>query len=671
MASQYYTPLSNGLQSFVDASPEYEFADVGIGSFREQASRLAEFGRNGDIYVVHAAEGETVIPTEVLDANPKVRELLFEQMRGMGLDPQEYVVGNELNSRNPVTGMPEFFFSSVFRSVKKAAKNVWKFAKKVAPVVLPIAAAMFGVPFLGPMFGAGTFGASFLGSGIGSLIGGASVKDSIKSGLMAGATTAAFQGLSGAFSDTGTLAGGIKGSLTGKTPVFNTFGEQIGTQVAASPYAESKYAFNVGGYRPEVISAGQEASTAQWDKFSTGNIFGAAKTGTPFDSASGTMDAPGFLDAPGFGANASLEPRLPKVAASYSDKPFPKLTAAPADNRLRMAKAAPLRLRPTDVNYMGPPRPLEESYYGFESSYGTPAYMETPGGEFAMMPFGMDIEGVPGGPSPDLGGWDPSSSKPWAGQWDTPSVKVSLDGGGGDFPIGHEANDQLVDLTLPERTYPEKGWDWLTAGGDRPEVWAQRGEDAFTKSMSDAAAQGVSPKDAYRAALAAKAAAMDPGYLKTYGPTVLGGIAAWYALSDEEKEQRLASLDEERNKRNRLLQENQADYVVSDLDTGQFSSSAPSDLILPSAYPFRPAPRRRQVMFGNQGGLAQYPRREMLVEGPGTERSDDIPAMLSDGEFVLNARSVRGADPTGQGNRHRGAQNLYSMMRDFEMRAST
>jgi len=74
-------------------------------------------------------------------------------------------------------------------------------------------------------------------------------------------------------------------------------------------------------------------------------------------------------------------------------------------------------------------------------------------------------------------------------------------------------------------------------------------------------------------------------------------------------------------------------------------------------------------MLAADGGLAQYPRREMLVEGPGTERSDDIPAMLSDGEFVLNAKSVRGADPTGQGNRYRGAQNLYKMMRNFEMRA--
>ena len=28
--------------------------------------------------------------------------------------------------------------------------------------------------------------------------------------------------------------------------------------------------------------------------------------------------------------------------------------------------------------------------------------------------------------------------------------------------------------------------------------------------------------------------------------------------------------------------------------------------------------------------------------GPGTEKSDDIPAMLSDGEFVMTARAVRG-----------------------------
>ena len=62
-------------------------------------------------------------------------------------------------------------------------------------------------------------------------------------------------------------------------------------------------------------------------------------------------------------------------------------------------------------------------------------------------------------------------------------------------------------------------------------------------------------------------------------------------------------------------------------------------------------------------------RARALVQGPGTEKSDSIPARLSNGEFVLTARAVRGADPTGNGDRYRGAQNLYKLMRNFEMRA--
>ena len=73
-------------------------------------------------------------------------------------------------------------------------------------------------------------------------------------------------------------------------------------------------------------------------------------------------------------------------------------------------------------------------------------------------------------------------------------------------------------------------------------------------------------------------------------------------------------------------------------------------------------------LFGAHGGLAEYPPRDLLVEGRGTERSDEIPAMLSDGEFVMNSKSVRGADPSGRGNRYAGANNLYNMMRNFEMR---
>ena len=53
-------------------------------------------------------------------------------------------------------------------------------------------------------------------------------------------------------------------------------------------------------------------------------------------------------------------------------------------------------------------------------------------------------------------------------------------------------------------------------------------------------------------------------------------------------------------------------------------------------------------------------------EGPGTGTSDDIPAMLSDGEFVMTAKAVRGA---GGGDRREGAKRMYQMMDNLEARA--
>ena len=79
----------------------------GLPTLEKASQMLSDFGRNGDTYVVHAKEGETVIPMEVLDNNPRLKDMLFEQMRELDLDPYRYIVGNELNSINsgcPVAG---------------------------------------------------------------------------------------------------------------------------------------------------------------------------------------------------------------------------------------------------------------------------------------------------------------------------------------------------------------------------------------------------------------------------------------------------------------------------------------------------------------------------------------------------------------------------------------
>ena len=72
--------------------------------------------------------------------------------------------------------------------------------------------------------------------------------------------------------------------------------------------------------------------------------------------------------------------------------------------------------------------------------------------------------------------------------------------------------------------------------------------------------------------------------------------------------------------------------------------------------------------FMNMGGIAAlaqggYPRRTGQISGPGTEKSDSIPAMLSDGEFVMTAKAVRGA---GKGNRRAGAKQMYKLMHQLE-----
>ena len=89
-----------GIAAYADQSlvPQGAIADI-----RSAANMLEQFGREGDIYIVHAAEGETLVPMEVLEKSPRLKKMLFAQMQEMGLAPERYVIGNKLNSINPVT----------------------------------------------------------------------------------------------------------------------------------------------------------------------------------------------------------------------------------------------------------------------------------------------------------------------------------------------------------------------------------------------------------------------------------------------------------------------------------------------------------------------------------------------------------------------------------------
>ena len=68
---------------------------------------------------------------------------------------------------------------------------------------------------------------------------------------------------------------------------------------------------------------------------------------------------------------------------------------------------------------------------------------------------------------------------------------------------------------------------------------------------------------------------------------------------------------------------------------------------------------------GGSMDASQFPRKNGPINGPGTGTSDNIPAMLSDGEFVFTAKAVRSM---GDGSRRKGAQRMYALMRKLEGR---
>ena len=177
------------------STPKY----VGEPSVESLASGLATLGRYGDEYMVHAAEGETVIPKEILDSNPQLKRDLFRQMMMMGIqDPNRYVVGSSLNSINPVTGQPEFFFKKIFKAVKKVFK-------KALPVIAPI---------VGNIIAPGIGG--IIASGLVTKLQGGSWGDALKSAGMAMAGQGLMGGISGAMSKApgATFFGGLQQGLT-------------------------------------------------------------------------------------------------------------------------------------------------------------------------------------------------------------------------------------------------------------------------------------------------------------------------------------------------------------------------------------------------------------------------------------------------------------------------
>jgi len=262
---------------------------------------LARLGRDEDKYMAHVAPNEMVVPPVI---SPETRALIEAEMKAVGLDPNEYTVGEGM-SINPITGMPEFGW------LKKTFKSVKKVVKKAAPVIG--VASMF-IPGLGPAIsgalgkvggavvsglgkvpgigGALSKGASFIGKGIGSLTGvgkgfapgagggtGGNIFSKIKSGI--GSYFNPAEGATGIFG--GKIGPSIRGGIGGLFSNLTGGGQQ------EVMYEDDQGNFYTASQVEEMLAAGTQPDILN-EVQSGGGFLGGLFGGTPGQSRLGLIE---------------------------------------------------------------------------------------------------------------------------------------------------------------------------------------------------------------------------------------------------------------------------------------------------------------------------------------------------------------------------------------------
>jgi hypothetical protein len=135
-----------------------------------------------------------------------------------------------------------------------------------------------------------------------------------------------------------------------------------------------------------------------------------------------------------------------------------------------------------------------------------------------------------------------------------------------------------------------------------------------------------------------------------------GALLAANAMGEKKAAPSLIGSNKELTK-----EEREAKYPWTVVDSSKFTNNYVAPTTAPE-YEYQKGVYESPKFLAARGGIADA-RRGGHLEGPGTGTSDSIPAKLSDGEFVMTAKAVRGA---GGGDRIKGAKKMYELMHRFE-----
>ena len=527
---------------------------------------------------------------------------------------------------NPVTGLPEFWnplkdikdaFKSAGNAIARGFRSVGRAVKKFAQstvgrIVLPIALGFFLGPTAMNLFSvqagtlAGTALSAFTGSAAAAALRGENLRDILKSGA------------------TGAVVAGVAGEI---------FGHPGATQSPA-----------------RISEAGQNVAAGAAPSIAGETVAGATSTGAELalPGPSTVMGSAGIDDLPEIGAqtfpvrlsNVPPGTSVDGVRAVSGAQPagFDYVSGAPVDAggvapAVRSIQQAPL----SNVTQVSG---AERVALGLRD----PASFAPPGVPESSLSNLNDVSGAervalgPRNPATDSGYVSPTermgAASPQSGSSFLPESMAKIEEGASSL---FDKAKGLYDEYMPE-----------ALGGSRgavpPEVY-QKAREAYAQEM---AVSG----DRYLAKMA-----MDdvirrgtPSMLSTYAPVAALGAGLMYAGGAFK--QQPAAVPQ-------MPDMMDPKYARPLQFGGLYGSRGYSNI------PRMPVTAADGGIMALEMGGTTYPRKQGHIKGPGTGTSDSIPALLSDGEFVFTAKSVRNL---GNGSRRKGAKRLYAMMKMLEER---
>jgi hypothetical protein len=639
--------------------PPQQFARGGIA---EAARMLASKGRRGDTMLAH------ITPEEAR---------LLKSRGGAG-------------TINPQTGLPEFFLKKLVKSVGKVFKSVGKAVvntvKRVASVVKKALKSPIGRIFatvaLATFLGPGAFGISGLG-----------LSSTVAGGLSSGLITAATGG-----SAKDILKSAALGAFSAPGgPVSNYVGKYTGQYLSNPVVQQAANAAIIG------TAGGVLTGESLKDSLKTGLTQGVIAGGVALASGANTQQV---KESAANGAADALEDAATKQDIDNFLNPRGETGVGAQAKFQNMDDAIMGQNLVRGKQYVAPDGKIT-TFVGTDPNTGQSIFEGGVGGRYVRDAVDIVSEGSAKAPAPA-----PVDAK--AGMFGTPeavraqtlsgqsaanvppaqslTAPAPVDAKAGMFGTPEAVQAQTLSGQSAANVPPAQSLTAPTSSGFftkagelydeylSPSGIQKAGIPAAENAYADTLARTGSEKLALEAYNAAK-----PGMLSTYGPITATGIGA-LALAGGFKQKPPEESEFAKQIRQPIdlsgdpsryyiqglpgVQYDERGAITGSSQYGPMATMRDIQVETPSYIGYNPM-MYRPMQF-NMGGIAAlnqggYPRRTGQIDGPGTEKSDSIPAMLSDGEFVMTAKAVRGA---GGGSRRDGAKRMYALMHQLERNAA-